>query len=683
MRYIRPREFRHNPRQPIGALDAVVQTFERARFTFDETAALGGAWQAGEDIRLREDPRFWELDQLGQFHLSHHRLANDLLATRLWQGVWDGRELEGELATLDAANQGQFHVFCRHDPRFADKNGQLFLTARPRVELPSNMQTALDAAAQPLLQQHRNLETPFTTLQLREHLDALGAALPDVEDVLDTIEGWLRQRTEWTEVARSLWLPTDLVPALDPPKPFRVLHVRGRDAESMDVEVIEIWDEPSASHEPQRVVTLPDPPVARHPDSSVTWTHVLRAIHIHGTYLPVPVAARFRYPRFVGAAGNVVLRCVDHDSGREGAMWLDRQGNRFFGELLREMIEWAEAGRKLHLHWRPEAVVIRTGEIDHAVHEEERRHLDPVALHELRFGKGESYRQALVAILRSHPSGLDFRSLSGELASRQGHQPSRATIRTVLYQSPGFFLKSGCWHSRHVSDSSRIFRRRLILGAVGATKDGPLDLAKVATSISAAVQELVPSRKTSRLAGPTKVDDPVAAKGAITSVTFIPSKRGKGPPAGAVPVYPLQIAAGPFSEGAEAPEPEAWVKVGRKRDTSGYFAAYVKGRSMEPVIPDGALCLFHRQIGGVAGSRQGRIVLARHRMIDDPDAGGSFTVKRYKRLTPLTDAQSREGGVIHLMPENPDCEPIVIHSTEDDPVTLVAEFVAVLDPTGS
>ena len=139
------------------------------RFTFDEAVALGGAWQAGEDIRLREDPRFWELDQIAQFHLSHHRLANDLLATRLWQGVWDGRELERELATLDEAALGQFHVFCRHDSRFVEKDGQLFLAARPRVELPPNIQTTLDAAAQPLLQWHRNLETPLTTLQLREH----------------------------------------------------------------------------------------------------------------------------------------------------------------------------------------------------------------------------------------------------------------------------------------------------------------------------------------------------------------------------------------------------------------------------------------------------------------------------------------------------------------------------------
>jgi hypothetical protein len=123
----------------------------------------------------------------------------------------------------------------------------------------------------------------------------------------------LRQQPEWTEVARSLWLPTDLVPALGP----------RRDANpTIEVEAIDILDETSDSKTSQRVVALPDPPVERHPDSSITWTHILRTIHLQGIYLPVPRAARFRYPRFVGTASNVIVHCVVHDSGREGIMWL-------------------------------------------------------------------------------------------------------------------------------------------------------------------------------------------------------------------------------------------------------------------------------------------------------------------------------------------------------------------------
>jgi hypothetical protein len=494
MRYVRPREFRHNPRQPIAALDAVVQAFEKARFTFDEAAALGEAWRAGEDIRLREDPRFWELERLGHFHLSQHRLANDLLATRLWQGVWDGRDVARELATLDAAHPDQFHVFCQHDPRFGEKDEQLFLVARPRVELPPNIQTTLDAAAKPLLQRHRDLGKPLTTLQVREHLDVLSVTVPEMDDVLDTIEGWLRQRPEWTEVARNLWLPTDLVPALEPPKPFRVLRVRGRDADpTIEMKAIDIVDETN-SHASEELLVLPDPPVERHPDSSITWTHVLRTIHLHGWYLPVPVAARFRYPRFVGVAANVIQHCILYDSGREGLMWLDRDHNRFFGEVLRELLEWEEAGRKLHLYWRPEAVVIRRGEIDQDVHEEECRHLDPKTLLELRLGKGESYRQALVSILRSSAQGLDFSSLCAELAKRQGHRPSRATIRTVLYQSPGFILKDGSWCWSDVPNSARQFRRRITLSAMTRDGERTSNLAEFARAVENAIKEISPSR---------------------------------------------------------------------------------------------------------------------------------------------------------------------------------------------
>jgi hypothetical protein len=496
MRYVRPREFRQNPRQPIATLDPVVLAFEKARFTFDESTALGETWRSGEEIRLREDPRFWELERLGHFHLSHHRLANDLLATRLWQGVWDGRDVARELAALDAANTGQFHVFCQHDPRFVEKDGQLLLVARPRVELPPNIQTTLDAAVQLLLQRHRDLETPLTTLQVREHLDVLGVTVPGMDDVLDTIESWLRQRREWTEVARSLWLPTDLVPELEPPKPFRVLCVHGRDADpAIEVEPIDILDETSDAQASPGVVALPDPPVERHPDSSITWTHILRTIHLQGIYLPVPVGARFRYPHLVGAAGNVIVHCVVHDSGREGIMWLDRAHNRFFGEILRELLELEEAGRKLRLHWRPEAVVIRRGEIDQNVYEEECRHLDPKALHELRLGKGESYRQALVSILRGSANGLDFRSLCIELAERQGHRPSRATIRTVLCQSPGFILKDGSWRWRDVPGSARMLRRRVILSAMTRSRKRTSDLAELARAVGKVVEELSPNPK--------------------------------------------------------------------------------------------------------------------------------------------------------------------------------------------
>jgi len=94
----------------------------------------------------------------------------------------------------------------------------------------------------------------------------------------------------------------------------------------------------------------------------------LRTIHLHIAYLPVPTGARFRYPRFVGRTGPLAILTVIHETGQEGFVWLDREHHRFFGDFLRAAIEWDEAGRRLHLCWSPEAVVITHGELDNEVH---------------------------------------------------------------------------------------------------------------------------------------------------------------------------------------------------------------------------------------------------------------------------------------------------------------------------
>jgi hypothetical protein len=94
VRYARAREYALNPRSSVNLLDGVVERFQRARRTFTEEEALADVWASGEDIRLREDPRFWEIAGCGHFHLAHHRLANRVLADRLWQGVWDGSYLD-------------------------------------------------------------------------------------------------------------------------------------------------------------------------------------------------------------------------------------------------------------------------------------------------------------------------------------------------------------------------------------------------------------------------------------------------------------------------------------------------------------------------------------------------------------------------------------------------------------
>jgi hypothetical protein len=94
-----------------------------------------------------------------------------------------------------------------------------------------------------------------------------------------------------------------------------------------------------------------------------------------------------------------------------------------------------------------------------------------------------------------------------------------------------------------------------------------------------------------------------------------------------VPLYSLQAAAGAFSDAHDLIEgPSEWVEVEtRHRLRDGMFVAQVVGKSMEPTIPDGSFCLFDR---GVAGSRQGKIVLVELRGDIDPETGHRYTVKR-------------------------------------------------------
>src|SRR5262245_58808906 len=87
-------------------------------------------------VCIREDPRFWEIAGCGHFHLAHHRLANRQLADRFWQGLWDGHNLDAELAKLDAAEPATFHVFCEADPYIQLKGVAYFLVARAKTSCP-------------------------------------------------------------------------------------------------------------------------------------------------------------------------------------------------------------------------------------------------------------------------------------------------------------------------------------------------------------------------------------------------------------------------------------------------------------------------------------------------------------------------------------------------------------------
>uniref|UniRef100_UPI00333FB8B2 S24 family peptidase n=1 Tax=Castellaniella defragrans TaxID=75697 RepID=UPI00333FB8B2 len=109
----------------------------------------------------------------------------------------------------------------------------------------------------------------------------------------------------------------------------------------------------------------------------------------------------------------------------------------------------------------------------------------------------------------------------------------------------------------------------------------------------------------------------------------------------------IKMAAGVFSnhqtrddtaiEWIEAPE---WIT-----PQPGIFVAQVIGESMNRRIPNGSWCLFRVNS---SGTRQGKVVIAQHRSIDDPETGGKYTIKVYsskKKPCPISD-ESEQGLMI-------------------------------------
>jgi phage repressor protein C with HTH and peptisase S24 domain len=140
-----------------------------------------------------------------------------------------------------------------------------------------------------------------------------------------------------------------------------------------------------------------------------------------------------------------------------------------------------------------------------------------------------------------------------------------------------------------------------------------------------------------------------------------------------LPVYSLEAAAGYFGRGEDV-QLDGWLEVDARRQLSeDMFVARAVGTSMEPRIHDGDLCLFRRYSGG---SRDGLIVLAEHRGIDDPETGGSYTVKRYRSTKAADGEGSWEHTQIRLEPINESFKPIEL--SEESDVRVLAQFIEVV-----
>ena len=142
-----------------------------------------------------------------------------------------------------------------------------------------------------------------------------------------------------------------------------------------------------------------------------------------------------------------------------------------------------------------------------------------------------------------------------------------------------------------------------------------------------------------------------------------------------LPRYSLAVAAGKFLENQEVSQSEGdegWEEApSGLHPTPAMFVARIVGRSMEPRIPDGSLCVFR---AGVTGSREGRLVLVEH---DGGGANDRYTVKRYHSIKSQLPDGTWQHGTIRLEPLNSEFEAWDLNP-EEDRFRIVAEFIQVL-----
>ncbi|MDQ6699880.1 MAG: S24 family peptidase, partial [Acidobacteriota bacterium] len=103
----------------------------------------------------------------------------------------------------------------------------------------------------------------------------------------------------------------------------------------------------------------------------------------------------------------------------------------------------------------------------------------------------------------------------------------------------------------------------------------------------------------------------------------------------------------------------------------GMFVAKVVGRSMEPLIPDGSLCVFRSP---VVGSRQGKRLLIEQ--LGATDSSARYTVKRYTSRKVQTGEEEWSHESIRLEPLNPDFPAFEL---DGEQFRVLGEFVQVLD----
>lgn len=436
------------------------QSAER-RFTFTEAEVLQLLWEQGEDILLREDKRFQEatlpgLSFSGQWHLSTHTLANQLIYDSLLNNEWDGEDLPQYLQVLDCrATKPAFHIFCPLDKRFylsQDKVGRHHIALNERsttIILDAEQKESLDSFASQLLEAFPvDGRAPWATSEILERIrntSPHSLILKNLAPIMLT--QWLRQRDEWVKVGSDLWFPKQFLPSPAKKRHYAVLSANtekgGRRVSVL--QTVEANEQEASEVEDQRLVQGIYTQNIQQLTSLTKWKVTLLTLHLNEGYVPIPPRARASYPPEQKQNELSVLSGIWFEDNSKMTVWLDTANHRLYGPDITDQLAFLDAGTILEISWRSIGLLFNLVGHDPEICAEEARLIDLTELAQLRSIVSESYRASLRVLLTE--GGKSFFELYNELCQRQKHTPNTSTIRAILSSSPEFlFEKSeGKW----------------------------------------------------------------------------------------------------------------------------------------------------------------------------------------------------------------------------------------------
>lgn len=445
----------------LPELDNWVTAYQhnQQRFTFTEAEVLQAHWDLKEEVLLREDRRFKAVTLPdgplpGQWQLSIHTLANQLIYTRLLTEEWDGENLWQYLQQLDQQNSAPtFHIFAQADKRFSlsqNEEGCYRLSLNQEIvkaNLSSEQKQVLAHLADQLLTAFPSQDrTPWLTYEILAQIKHLAHA-PACESLTTVgLAQWLRYRDEWTKVGKDLWFPTHLLPPVVQNRRYAVLSVRenpqGHRASLLEVTHVheQVINEAAEPEVPQ-IQELQDT------ISGNTWKILLRTRHLNEGFLPIPPHIRALYPSGQQSHSPCVLPGLWFADGSTMTIWLDMMHHRLYGPDVTDQLAFLDAGTIIKVRWSKAGLALDLAGQDPAIFEEETRLIDLTELAHLRSTLLESYRASIRVLLALADQGMIFAELYQCLCQRQQHAPNTSTIRAVLSSSPEFFFEksTGTW----------------------------------------------------------------------------------------------------------------------------------------------------------------------------------------------------------------------------------------------